>query len=73
MKEKKQLTQAEKEALALKMEVAEELGLLDKVEKVGFRGLTSRESGQIGGIISRRLKEEGKKGSQPCNQTKKDI
>ncbi len=36
----------------LKYETAEELGLLDKVEKHGWGCLTSKESGQLGGIIN---------------------
>lgn len=54
--EKKELTPDEK----LKYEIAEELGLLDKVEKEGWKSLTSRESGKIGGIIGKRKKETKK-------------
>lgn len=35
---KKELTEAEKRDLAMKYEVAEELGLLEKVERYGWRG-----------------------------------
>ena len=42
----------------LKYEVAEELGLLDKVLDGGWKNLTSKETGRIGGIIS---KKRGKK------------
>lgn len=38
----------------MKYEVAEELGLLDKVLAEGWRGLSSKETGRIGGIISKR-------------------
>ena len=45
-----------------KYEIAEELGLLDKVEKIGWGGLTAKETGRIGGLITvkkkRLLKEE---------------
>ena len=58
MKEKKELTEAEKKDLAMKYEIAEELGLLDKVERLGWKGLTSRESGRIGGIMGKRKREE---------------
>ncbi len=37
---------------AMKMEIAEEMGLLDKVQKEGWAGLTAEESGRIGGILS---------------------
>lgn len=40
----------------LKYEIAEELGLLEKVEKYGWKSLTPKESGRIGGILSRRKK-----------------
>lgn len=42
----------------VKYEVAEELGLLDKVLDGGWKTLTSKETGRIGGIISKkRLKK----------------
>lgn len=40
----------------LKLEIAEELGLDEKVKEKGWKSLTSRESGRIGGIMSSRLK-----------------
>ena len=45
----------------MKMEIAEELGLLEKVEQVGWKGLTSRESGRIGGIMGKRKRAEREK------------
>lgn len=41
----------------LKMEIAEELGLLDKVEKVGWAGLSAKETGRMGGILTRKKRE----------------
>ena len=41
----------------LKYEIAEELGLLDKIKKDGWKSLTSKESGRIGGIMTKRKKE----------------
>ena len=32
----------------MKYEIAQELGLLDKVKQVGWAGLTAKESGKIG-------------------------
>ena len=58
---KKGLTEAEKRDLQMKMEIAEELGLLDKVEQLGWKGLTSRESGRIGGIMGKRKKARREK------------
>jgi len=45
----------------MKMEIAEELGLMDKVKATGWKSLTARESGRIGGIMTKRKKEAGKK------------
>ena len=45
---------------ALKYEIAEELGLLDKVKKNGWKSLTARESGKIGGIMTKRKKNNGR-------------
>lgn len=40
----------------LKMEIASELGLSDKIAEYGWKSLTSRESGKIGGIMAKRKK-----------------
>lgn len=37
-----------------KWEIAVELGLFDKVVEQGWKALTARESGKIGGILSAR-------------------
>ena len=37
--------------MLLKLEAAEELGLKEKVKKVGWGGLTSEETGKLGGYI----------------------
>jgi len=47
---------AEKSNDALKLEIAEELGLLDKVNSGGWKSLSAKESGRIGGILARRKK-----------------
>lgn len=46
------LTQQEK----LKYEIAEELGLLDQVLKNGWKSLPAKDTGRIGGLITRRKK-----------------
>jgi hypothetical protein len=48
-----ELTESEK----MKYEVAEELGLLDKVLKEGWRSLSSKETGKIGGLVTKRRRE----------------
>ncbi len=40
----------------LKYEIAEELGLLDRVLADGWRSLSSKETGRIGGMMARRKK-----------------
>ena len=47
------------EAERLKYEVAEELGLTERLLRVGWAGLTAGETGRIGGIVARRLRETG--------------
>ncbi len=41
----------------LKFEIAEELGLSDKVIAGGWRSLTAKESGRIGGLVTKRKRE----------------
>ncbi len=41
----------------LKYEIAEELGLTDKIEQDGWGGLTAKETGRIGGLITVRKKQ----------------
>lgn len=41
----------------MKYEVAEELGLLDKVLDEGWKSLSSKETGRIGGLVAKRKRE----------------
>lgn len=41
----------------LKFEIADELGLADKVRERGWRSLTAQESGRIGGIMRKRKRD----------------
>lgn len=45
----------------MKYEIAGELGLLDKIEQEGWGGLTAKETGKIGGLITVRKKQMKKK------------
>ena len=50
----------------LKYEIATELGLSDKVIAGGWRSLTAKESGRIGGLVTkkkREMKQEAMKGT----------
>lgn len=57
LKSNRELTEAEKLREQIKYEIADELGLIDKVEKYGWSSLTSEETGRIGGIMTRRKKQ----------------
>ena len=54
---KSKMTKTPADIEELKMEIAEELGLLDKVKKVGWAGLSAKETGRMGGILTRRKRE----------------
>jgi len=54
----------------MKLEIAEELGLLEKVKKEGWGSLTAKETGRIGGIITQRKqlnKAKSKQSEKPSN------
>lgn len=55
-KKKKIITEDDK----LKYEIAKELGLMEKIEEVGWAGLTAKESGRIGGIMTGRKRKKQK-------------
>lgn len=57
IKQNKQLTQEEILREKIKYEIAEELGLRDKVDEIGWGGLTAEETGRIGGIMTKRKKD----------------
>ncbi|MCI6676660.1 MAG: alpha/beta-type small acid-soluble spore protein [Clostridiales bacterium] len=40
----------------LKLEIAEEIGVFDKVMQSGWRSLSAKESGKIGGMMAKRKK-----------------
>ncbi len=45
----------------MKYEIAEELGLLDRVIESGWKNLSAKETGRIGGIINKRRHEKNNK------------
>ena len=53
---------------ACKLEIAEEIGVYDKVYGRGWRVLSAKESGRIGGILSKRKRARAKK--QEARRTK---
>ena len=48
----------------LKYDIAEELGLYDKVIEGGWRSLTAKEAGRIGGMVTKRRKAMKKEALQ---------
>lgn len=59
-KRPEKMTIREQELEKIKLEIAEELGLGDKVKENGWGNLTARETGRVGGVMSRRLKDKGR-------------
>lgn len=57
LKSNRELTPYEKLREKMKYEIAEELGLKDKVEKYGWSSLTTEESGRIGGLMTKKKKQ----------------
>ena len=57
LKTNKELTPEEQLREKIKYEIADELGLSDKVDKCGWAGLTAEETGRIGGLMTKRKKE----------------
>lgn len=45
----------------LKLEIAQELGLMDKIEETGWKSLTAKESGRIGGLMKSRKRKKAAK------------
>ena len=54
IKANKELTEDEKMREKIKYEIAEELGLSDKVSKMGWAELSAEETGRIGGLMAKR-------------------
>ena len=48
------LTEKDKE----KLEIAKEIGVIDKIYQGGYGNLTSKESGKIGGILASKRKKK---------------
>lgn len=46
----------------MKYEIAEELGLLERVREGGWKSLSAKETGRIGGLMTRRKREKAMKG-----------
>lgn len=53
----------------MKYEIAKELGLFDQVLKEGWGSLSAKETGRIGGMITRKRKEIAKQQSESGEQS----
>ena len=56
LKGNKELTKNEMLREVLKYEIAEELGLTEKIESCGWSGLTAEETGRVGGLMTKKKK-----------------
>ena len=46
----------------MKYEIAEEIGLLEKVKSEGWRSLSAKETGRIGGLMTKKKREMKREG-----------
>lgn len=54
MKKKEDKKVEKKQDELLKYEIASELGLVEKVKNFGWKSLSAKETGRIGGLITKR-------------------
>lgn len=57
----------------LKYEIAEELGLMEKIKEVGWGGLTAKETGRIGGLMTVRSRKNAKNKENEKDKIEKDM
>ncbi|QEH70122.1 small, acid-soluble spore protein, alpha/beta type [Cellulosilyticum sp. ST5] len=69
MKNKEKLFDALSPEDQMKLEIAEELGLLDKVQEGGWKALSAKETGRIGGLMTKK-KRELNKAAEEANNSK---
>lgn len=43
--------------MEIKLEIAYEMGLADKIRRLGWAGLSAKETGRLGGLITQRIKK----------------
>ena len=55
----------------LKYEIAEERGLLDKVMSEGWKALSAKETGRIGGLMTKKKKEMKEKLQKEAEEQEK--
>lgn len=57
--------------MEIKLEVAYEMGLAEKIRKDGWSGLSAKEAGRLGGLITQRIRRMKKKEAETAAQAKK--
>lgn len=57
----------------MKYEIASELGYLDKVMTTGWKSLTAKESGRIGGLMTKRRKEQQAKSNEESKALTEEV
>ncbi len=72
MSKKKEIHMEELDQMEkMKYEIAEELGLLDRVMEEGWKNLTAKETGRIGGLVTKRKREmHQNNSSEECTKGK---
>ncbi|MFO7151752.1 MAG: small, acid-soluble spore protein, alpha/beta type [Bacillota bacterium] len=58
------MSKSKEELEKLKVEVARELKLEDEIKKRGWKNLTARETGKIGGYMAKKLMQMAKEKEQ---------
>lgn len=53
----------------MKYEIAEELGLLDRVLEEGWKTLSAKETGRIGGLVTKRKRAQQTENSYKQGET----
>ena len=60
-KEKDFIEKTLEEIERLKYETAVELGLFDKLKKSGWKSLSASETGRLGGVMNRKIRQRNQK------------
>ncbi len=64
MKNKEKLFDALSPQEKMKLEIAEEIGLLEKVKAGGWKALSAKETGRIGGLMTKKKREQNKQNEE---------
>ena len=73
MKNKEKLFDALSPDDKMKLEIAEELGLLDQVQSQGWKSLSAKETGRIGGLMTKKKRQQIKEKEAKEDETETEI